>query len=139
MPFIFDIYKSFLKLPDRRTNNEKELHIILDNLSAHKTQAARERFASKPCIHFHFTPTNSSWLNALEGWYSQLERRALFRGVFTSPQELKDELKRFIKVHNAKSAKLFKWTKPAIISWTLLIALRMHYKIIRWPLVEKMS
>ena len=44
---------------------------------------------------------------------AQLERRALYRGVFTSVSELKVELENFIKAHNAESAKPFKWTKPA--------------------------
>lgn len=106
-------FLSFLKLLDRRTPADRQLHIILDNLSAHKTQAVHEWVASRPHIHLHFTPTSSSWLNAVEGWFAQLERRALYRGVFTSVPHLKAELERFIKVHNAESAKPFKWTKPA--------------------------
>ena len=106
-------FLSFLKLLNRRTRADRQLHIILDNLSAHKTQAVQEWVASHPRIHLHFTPTSSSWLNAVEGWFAQLERRALYRGVFTSVPELKAELERFIKVHNAESAKPFKWTKPA--------------------------
>jgi transposase len=106
-------FLSFLKLLNRRIGADKELHIILDNLSAHKTPAVREWLAARPRIHLHFTPTSSSWLNAVEGWFSQLERRALYRGVFTSVPELKAELQRFIKTHNAHSAKPFKWTKPA--------------------------
>ena len=106
-------FLSFLKLLDRRISTDKDLHIILDNLSAHKTPAVRKWLETHPRIHLHFTPTSSSWLNAVEGWFSQLERRALYRGVFTSVSELKAELQRFIKVHNAHSAKPFKWTKPA--------------------------
>ena len=106
-------FLSFLKLLDRRTRADQDLHIIMDNLSAHKTQAVREWVDSRPRIHIHFTPTSSSWLNAVEGWFSQLERRALYRGVFTSVPELKAELERFIKIHNKESAKPFKWTKPA--------------------------
>lgn len=106
-------FLSFLKLLDRRTPGNRQLHIILDNLSAHKTQTVRDWVASRPRIHLHFTPTSSSWLNAVEGWFAQLERRALYRGVFTSVPELKAELERFIKVHNTESAKPFKWTKPA--------------------------
>ena len=106
-------FLSFLKLLDRRTHADRQLHIILDNLSAHKTRAVQEWVASRPRIHLHFTPTSSSWLNAVEGWFAQLERRALYRGIFTSVPELKAELERFIKIHNAQSAKPFKWTKPA--------------------------
>ncbi len=63
---------------------------------------------SHPRVHFYFTPSSSSWLNAVEGWFAQLERRALYRGVFTSVKELKDEISRFIKVHNRDLAKPFK-------------------------------
>lgn len=103
----------FLKAIDKRTPKHQQLHIILDNLSAHKTGAVKEWIENNPRVHLHFTPTSSSWLNAVEGWFSQLERRALYRGVFTSVTELKDEIKQFIKVHNRELAKPFKWTKSA--------------------------
>ncbi|MEN8133760.1 MAG: IS630 family transposase, partial [Pseudomonadota bacterium] len=106
-------FLSFLKLLNRRISAGKDLHIILDNLSAHKTPDVCEWLEAHPRIHLHFTPTSSSWLNAVEGWFAQLERRALYRGVFTSVPELKADLLRFIKVHNKNSAKPFKWTKPA--------------------------
>ena len=35
-------FLSFLKLLNRRVSADKDLHIILDNLSAHKTPAVRE-------------------------------------------------------------------------------------------------
>lgn len=68
---------------------------------------------SHPRFKLHFTPTSASWLNAVEGYFSQLERRSIYRGVFTSVKELRDEIHRFIKVHNSDSAKTFKWTKNA--------------------------
>jgi len=52
-------------------------------------------------------------LNAVEGWFAQLERRALYRGVFNSVPELKAALMDFIEVHNRALAKPFKWTKDA--------------------------
>jgi transposase len=106
-------FLAFLKQVERQTPKDKDLHIVLDNLSAHKTKEVRDWIAKQPRIHFHFTPTSASWLNAVEGWFSQLERRALYRGVFTSVPELKSELQRFIRVHNRDLAKPFKWTKSA--------------------------
>lgn len=106
-------FLSFVKQLDRSTPKNKDLHVVLDNHSAHKTKAVMEWLATKPRIHFHFTPTSASWLNAVEGWFSQLERRALYRGVFSSVQDLKDELLHFIKVHNRELAKPFKWKKDA--------------------------
>ncbi|MFS1523986.1 transposase [Microbulbifer sp. 2304DJ12-6] len=58
-------FLSFLMLVNRRTNPNKDFHIILDNLSAHKTKAVRDWVESRPRIHFQFTPASSSWLNAV--------------------------------------------------------------------------
>lgn len=106
-------FLAFLRHIDRCTPEDQELHIILDNLSAHKTSAVMEWLKENPRVQFHFTPTSSSWLNAVEGWFAQLERRALYRGVFSSVKDLKEEINRFIKVHNRELAKPFKWTKTA--------------------------
>ena len=106
-------FLSFMKKVERSTPRNKDLHVILDNHSAHKTAEVKAWLAINPRVHFHFTPTSSSWLNAVEGWFAQLERRALYRGVFTSVAELDAEIRRFIKVHNKHSAKPFKWTKHA--------------------------
>ena len=43
----------------------------------------------------------------------QLERRSIYRGVFSSVTDLRNEIHRFIEVHNATSAKPFTWTKGA--------------------------
>ena len=106
-------FLSFLRQIDRRHPKGKDLHIILDNHSAHKTKEIRDWLAARPYIYFHFTPTSASWLNAVEGWFAQLERRALYRGVFTSVPELKAALMDFIEVHNRALAKPFKWAKDA--------------------------
>lgn len=106
-------FLDFLRQIDRSTPKELDLHLILDNSSTHKTPEVRQWLADHPRFILHFTPTSASWLNAVEGWFSQLERRAIHRGVFTSVKELRDEIHRFIKVHNAASAKPFKWIKSA--------------------------
>ena len=87
------------------------LHLIVDNSSTHTTEAIRDFLAAHPRFHLHFTPTSASWLNAVETWFGQLERRALRRGVFTSVSELRDEIRRFIETHNLHSAKPFRRTK----------------------------
>lgn len=106
-------FLSFLRQIDRRHPKDLDLHIILDNHSAHKTKEVMAWLEQRPYIHFHFTPTSASWLNAVEGWFAQLEKRALYRGVFSSVQDLKEELLRFINVHNRNMAKPFKWKKDA--------------------------
>jgi len=106
-------FMGFLPQIDRSTPKELNLHIILDTSSTQKTTEAKKLMESSPRFIFHFTPTSASWLNAVEGWFSQLERRAIYRGFFTSVKELRNEIHRFIKVHNAESAKSFKWAKSA--------------------------
>ena len=108
-------FLDFLRQIDRSTPSELELHLVLDNSSTHKTPEVKTWLAKHPRFVLHFTPTSASWLNAVEGWFSQLERRAIHRGVFTSVKELRSEIHRFIKVHNSESAKPFKWTKGAAV------------------------
>lgn len=106
-------FLDFLRQIERSTPPEIDLHLILDNSSTHKTDAVRSFLADHPRFHFHFTPTSASWLNAVETWFSQLERRAIHRGIFTSVRELRREIRRYIETHNQHTAKPFKWTKAA--------------------------
>lgn len=106
-------FLDFLKQIHRAVSKDKNLHLILDNSSTHKTAEVKAWLNRHPRFRLHFTPTSASWLNAVEGWFSQLERRTLYRGVFTSTQDLRDKIKKFIKVHNAYSAKPFIWKKTA--------------------------
>lgn len=106
-------FLAFLKQIDQSTNPSLDLHLILDNSSTHKTQEVRDWLDAHPRFHVHFTPTSASWLNAVESWFSQLSRRSLHRGCFTSVMELRDEIHRYIKVHNEQIARPFRWTKSA--------------------------
>src|SRR6266404_964770 len=87
----------------------KQIHIVLDNLSAHKTKAVEEFLAQHPKVRFHFTPTYSSWLNQVELWFAKIQRDVISRGVFTSVADLARKLRKYIEAY-AKSAKPFRWT-----------------------------
>ncbi len=106
-------FLAFLRQVDRSTPQDLDLHLIVDNSSTHKTAKVREWLANHPRFTMHFTPTSASWLNAVEGWFSSLERRCLHRGVFTSVKDLRDEIHRYIREHNEHAAKRFVWTKSA--------------------------
>jgi len=86
----------------------KEIHVIADNLSAHKTGQVKEFLAAHPKVHLHFTPTYSSWLNQVELWFSKIERDVIARGVFTSVPDLKRKLMRYIREYN-KEPRTVKW------------------------------
>lgn len=92
-----------------RQSPRREIHIILDNLSAHKTARVKQFLEDNPRVHLHFTPTYSSWLNQVENWFSRIERDVIARGVFTSTNDLKRKLMRYVRLHN-KRAKPIKWT-----------------------------
>jgi transposase len=88
---------------------EKEIHVIADNLSAHKTRSVTEFLALHPNVHLHFTPTYSSWLNQVEIWFSKIKRDLLARGIFESTTDLHRKIMRYIRHYN-KAALPFKWT-----------------------------
>ncbi len=106
-------FLAFLQQINRSTPAELDLHVILDNSSTHKTPAIKQWLEKHPRFKLHFTPTSASWLNAVEGWFARLERRALYRGAFTSVADLKTAIRHFIEAHNELSAKPFKWNKTA--------------------------
>jgi len=81
----------------------QQIHIILDNLSAHKTQAVREFLQQHPRVRFHFTPTYSSWLNQVEIWFAEIERDIIARGIFTSVSDLARKLRRYINAYSANA------------------------------------
>jgi transposase len=87
----------------------KEIHVIADNLSAHKTQRVAAFLEDRSNVHLHYTPTYSSWLNQVEIWFARIERDVIARGVFTSKADLKRKLMRYITKHN-ESAKPIKWS-----------------------------
>ena len=86
----------------------KEIHVIADNLSAHKTARVKTFLAQYPRVQLHFTPTYSSWLNQVELWFAKIERDVIARGVFTSVRDLKRKLLRYIRHYNAQP-KPVKW------------------------------
>jgi len=104
-------FLSFLRMLDDATPSKLDVHVVLDNLSAHT--AAVDRFSRRhPRFHFHYTPTGASWLNLVESWLSNLTNKRLRRGSFANVPALKRAIKEFIEAHNSH-AKPFVWTKDA--------------------------
>jgi transposase len=87
----------------------QEIHIILDNLAAHKTQLVQAFLATHPQVRLHFTPTYASWLNQVELWFSKIERDVIARGIFKSVADLARKLRRYIARYNT-AAKPFRWS-----------------------------
>jgi transposase len=87
----------------------KVIHVIADNLSAHKTKLVDAFLEAHSNVRMHFTPTYSSWLNQVENWFAKIQRHVISRGVFSSVNDLKVKLLRYIRHYN-KTATPIKWT-----------------------------
>jgi transposase len=99
----------------------KEIHVILDNLNTHKPKNDRWLFRHKN-VHFHYTPTHAAWLNQIEIWFSILTRHAIKGGSFTSPQQVRQAIDRFVEAHNRNAAP-FEWRKKEVFPKSL----KQHY------------
>jgi len=95
-----------------RAYPEGELHVVLDNVSTHKTDEVRKWLEKHPRITFHFTPTSASWMNQIETWFGILTRGAIHRGSFGSVKELIAMIDAFTRQWN-DGASPFTWVKTA--------------------------
>jgi transposase len=87
----------------------QEIHIIADNLSAHKTERVRQFLCAHRRVHLHYTPTYASWLNQVELWFAKIERDVIARGIFTSVPDLARKIMRYIRAAN-RHPKPIHWT-----------------------------
>lgn len=104
----------FFKQIDASVPRDLDVHVILDNLSAHKTPEIAKWLAHKDRRrwHLHFTPTSSSWLNLVERWFKELTDKRLRRGVFTSVAELAEAIATWAE-HWNRDPKPFVWKATA--------------------------
>ena len=105
-------FVAFLREVDANVETGLAIHIVLDNLSAHKSPVVKRWLLQNPRFHFHFTPTYSSWMNLVERFFGLLTEEALKRGSHTSIPQLRDAIIAYVEAHN-EDAKPFKWTKTA--------------------------
>ena len=104
--------RSFLREVDKSVPPELEIHVVIDNLSAHKAPTIKRFLVQNPRFHFHFTPTHASWLNLVERFFGLLTEHALRRGSHTSTRQLRTAIDEYLAAHNDEP-KPFKWTKNA--------------------------
>jgi transposase len=95
-----------------RTYPRRRLHIVLDNVSTHKTPGVEEWLAKHKRVTFHFTPTSASWMNQVETWFGILTRQAIRRGSFGSVKELIAMIDAFTHQWNDGGSP-FAWVKTA--------------------------
>jgi transposase len=102
----------FLRTIDTNVEADLQIHVVLDNLSAHKSPVVKRWLTRNPRFQFHFTPTYASWLNLVERFFGLLTQEALKRGSHTSIPQLRQAILDYVDVHN-EEGKPFTWTKTA--------------------------
>jgi len=105
-------FTAFLDEIDRRVDAALAIHVVLDNLSAHKAPPVQRWLLRHPRFVLHFTPTYASWLNQVERFFGLLTQHALQRGSHTSVPQLRQAIIDYVEAHN-DGGKPFKWTKTA--------------------------
>ena len=90
---------------------DREIHVILDNLSTHKKND--DWLAAHPNVTFHFTPTSASWLNQVEIWFGIFSRKALAGASFASVAQLAQAIRDFTEAYNRNAAP-FVWRKREV-------------------------
>jgi transposase len=102
----------FVRFLDRLVATQptrRAIHVIVDNLAAHKTKLVVAWLAEHPRVTIHYTPTYSSWLNHVELWFAKIQRDMIARGIFTSTADLRRKLMQYIRAHN-KTAQPIQWS-----------------------------
>jgi transposase len=105
-------FLTFLRTIDRTVPKRLQIHLILDNYATHKHPNVKAWLAKHPRLHLHFTPTSSSWLNMVEGFFAQLTNKALRRGTFASVPDLITAIDAYLTANNTNPTP-FIWTKTA--------------------------
>lgn len=102
----------FLTGVEQATAADATIHVILDNLSTHKSPPVQRWLRRHPRVHFHFIPTSSSWLNLVERWFGEITRDRIRRGTFESVPALIAAIEDYLTHYNAAPHR-FIWTKDA--------------------------
>jgi len=105
-------FLKFLRTIDREVPKGLQIHLILDNYSAHKHADVKNWLAKHPRFHLHFIPTSSSWLNMIERWFGKLTDKAIRRGVFHSVPDLIAAIETYLDTNNTHPTP-FVWTATA--------------------------
>jgi len=103
---------AFLNKVNRNVPEGLDVHVILDNLSTHKTPAVHRWLLRHKRFHFHFTPTYGSWMNMVERWFSALTTKKLQRSAHRSVKELAADIKAWVANWNENPTP-FVWHKSA--------------------------
>jgi transposase len=105
-------FVAFLNKINRNVPADLDVHIILDNLSTHKTPLVHRWLLRHRRFQLHFTPTYGSWMNLVERWFSALTTKKLQRSAHRDVKQLAADIEAWADTWN-DDPKPFVWTKTA--------------------------
>jgi transposase len=105
-------FRRFLNLINRSVPQHLDVHLVVDNVSTHKTPEIKRWLLRHPRFTLHFTPTYSSWINLIERWFAELTNKWLRRGTHRSTKDLEASIAHWIDQWN-EDPKPFVWHKSA--------------------------
>lgn len=105
-------FRKFLNLINQSVPEDLDVHLVVDNVSTHKTPEIKRWLVRHPRFHLHFTPTYSSWINMVERWFAELTEKWLRRGTHRSTKELEASIAEWIDTWN-QNPRPFIWKKSA--------------------------
>ena len=91
----------------RQYPSDQRIHLILDNLSAHKTPDVL-RYFRKNNIHPLWTPTNASWMNPIESQFTHVKEFVIRGSYYIDHRAMALALDRYARYRNKQAKKQHK-------------------------------
>jgi transposase len=90
----------FLTMIEEHSPLDKQIHLIIDNYSAHKHANVQQWLAEHPRFHIHYTPTSGSWLNQVERVFGEVTRKCLKHRSAATVEALQQDITQFLDRRN---------------------------------------
>ena len=103
----------FLGMIEERTPPGKQIHLIIDNYSAHKHANVRQWLCDHPRFHVHYTPTSGWWLNQVERLFGEVTEKCLRRRSAETIPALEQDIGQYLDRRN-ENPKPFHWKASAV-------------------------
>ena len=90
----------FLAMIEEHSPPDQQIHLIIDNYSAHKHTNVQQWLAEHPRFHIHYTPTSGSWLNQVERVFGDVTRKCLKHRSAATVEALQQDIAQFLDRRN---------------------------------------
>jgi putative transposase len=90
----------FLVMIEEHSPPHKQIHLVIDNYSAHKHANVQQWLTEHPRFHIHYTPTSGSWLNQVERVFGEVTRKCLKHRSAATVEALQQHIAQFLDRRN---------------------------------------